>query len=95
MRRSEIINWYLKEIEADIESVEELADKKALVEKIIDRLMHHVSTNSNHGNDDITILQDRILLPLVESHEVSESHDPATSEDDDPYLVVHPNYIIS
>lgn len=56
MRRSEIINWYLKEIEADIESVEELADKKALVEKIIDRLMHHVRTNSNHGNNDITIL---------------------------------------
>lgn len=43
MRRSEIINWYLKEIEADIESVEQLADKKALVEKIINRLIHHVS----------------------------------------------------
>ena len=43
IRRSDLINWYLKEIEGDIESVEELADRKALVAKIIDRLMHHVS----------------------------------------------------
>ena len=35
---------YLKEIEADVKSVEQLADKKALVEKIIDRSMHHVSS---------------------------------------------------
>ena len=42
-RRSDLINWYLKEIEGEIESVEQLADRKALVEKIIDRLMHHVS----------------------------------------------------
>ena len=48
MRRSEVINWYLKEIESDISSVGELADRKALVEKIIDRLMHHVS--NCHGN---------------------------------------------
>ena len=42
-RRSELINWYLKEMEGEIDSVEQLADRKALVEKIIDRLMHHVS----------------------------------------------------
>ena len=44
MRRSEVIDWYLKEIQGDIESVEQLADRKALVEKIVDRLMHHVSS---------------------------------------------------
>ena len=48
MRRSEVVNWYLKEIEGEIDSVEQLADKKALVERILDRLMHHVS--SNHGD---------------------------------------------
>lgn len=56
MRRSDIINWYLKEIEGDIESVEELADKKALVEKIIDRLMHHVRRRIINSNDIINTL---------------------------------------
>ena len=51
MRRSEVIDWYLKEIQGDIESVEQLADRKALVEKIVDRLMHHVSScNCNHSD---------------------------------------------
>ena len=30
------MNWYLKEVEADIETIEELAEKKVLVEKVID-----------------------------------------------------------
>ena len=37
------MNWYLKEVEADIETIEELAEKKVLVEKVIDRLVQHVS----------------------------------------------------
>ena len=43
MRRGELLNWYLKEVEADIETIEELAEKKVLVEKVIDRLVQHVS----------------------------------------------------
>ena len=43
MRQDELINWYLKEIESEIETVQELTDKKLLVEKVIDRLVHHVS----------------------------------------------------
>lgn len=50
---------------------------------------------SYHGDNIINSLQDRILLPLVESHELSESAHKAATEDDDPYLVVHPNYVIS
>ncbi len=42
MRQSELINWYLKETESDIASLEELTAKKLLVEKIVDRLLHHV-----------------------------------------------------
>ena len=42
-RQSQLVNWYLGEIEGDIESVEMLAEKKVLVEKVIDRLIHHVS----------------------------------------------------
>ena len=37
-----MVNWYLEEIEEDIENTEELVDKKTLVEKIIERLVHHV-----------------------------------------------------
>ena len=43
MHRSELVNWYLKEIESDIDSEEELVKKKNLCEKIIYRLVSHVS----------------------------------------------------
>lgn len=42
-RQNDLVNWYLKEVEADIESIKELSEKKVLVEKVIDRLVHHVS----------------------------------------------------
>ena len=41
-RQAELVNWYLSEIEEDIESVEMLAEKKLLVEKVIERLVQHV-----------------------------------------------------
>ncbi|XP_076354712.1 minichromosome maintenance 6 isoform X2 [Tachypleus tridentatus] len=40
-RRTDLINWYLKEIESDIENEQELCEKKTLVEKVIDRLTFH------------------------------------------------------
>ena len=42
MRQKQLVNWYLSEIEGDIDSVEMLAEKKVLVEKVIERLIHHV-----------------------------------------------------
>lgn len=45
VRLEELVNWYLKEIEGEIETVQELTDKKLLVEKVIDRLVHHVCKN--------------------------------------------------
>ena len=42
-RQGQLVNWYLGEIEDDIDSVEMLAEKKVLVEKVIERLIHHVS----------------------------------------------------
>ena len=44
LRRSDLVNWYLKEIEKDIESEKELAEKKLLIDKVLDRLIHHVCT---------------------------------------------------
>ena len=43
LRRSGLVSWYLKEIEAEIETEAELIEKKTVVEKVIDRLVHHVS----------------------------------------------------
>ena len=43
LRRSDVVNWYLKEIESEIETEEELAEKKYLVDKVLNRLIDHVS----------------------------------------------------
>jgi len=38
-----VVAWYLEQVQDVIESEEELLEKKALVEKVIDRLIYHVS----------------------------------------------------
>ena len=43
LRRGDLVGWYLRETEADIDSEAELVQKKVLVEKVIFRLVHHVS----------------------------------------------------
>ena len=42
VRRSDIVNQYLKDIESEIETEEELAERKLLVDKVLDRLITHV-----------------------------------------------------
>merc|ERR1711874_279557 len=76
VKKSDVINWYLEEISGDIESQEELTEKKQIVEKVVDRLIY----------------QDRVIIPLQKTGLKSS----ATTEDgeNDPYLVVHPNYLI-
>nr|XP_057923280.1 DNA replication licensing factor MCM6 isoform X1 [Doryrhamphus excisus]XP_057923282.1 DNA replication licensing factor MCM6 isoform X2 [Doryrhamphus excisus] len=41
LKKSAVVNWYLKEIESEIESEEELINKKGLIEKVIHRLVHY------------------------------------------------------
>ena len=48
-RRSELVNWYLKEMEAEIETEAELNERKILAEKVIARLTNVVSTTSRHS----------------------------------------------
>ncbi|XP_015909008.1 DNA replication licensing factor MCM6 [Parasteatoda tepidariorum] len=72
MRKSQLVNWYLKEIENDIETENELIQKKLLVEKVIDRLIHH----------------DQVIIPLTKSGLTSDGE----QDENDPILVVHPNY---
>ncbi len=48
VREGDLVNWYLKEVADDIENVEELTEKKLLVEKVIERLVQHVSQSGVH-----------------------------------------------
>ena len=43
IRKSALVNWYLKETESEIETMDQLGEVKTIVEKVIDRLAHHVS----------------------------------------------------
>lgn len=43
-RRSDLLNQYLKDIEDQIETEEDLAEKKTLVDKVLDRLINKVRT---------------------------------------------------
>lgn len=45
IRRSAVVNWYLKTIEKDIDTEEELAEKKVILDKVLDRLIISVSRN--------------------------------------------------
>ncbi|NXD50008.1 MCM6 factor, partial [Corvus moneduloides] len=76
LKRSELINWYLKEIESEIESEEELINKKKIIERVIHRLTHY----------------DHILIELSQSGLRGSSEEETF--DDDPYLVVNPNYLL-
>lgn len=78
LKRSAIINWYLSEFSEDIESEAELIEKKALVEKVLDRLTYH----------------DQVIIPLTRSGLKEKASSQAAEEEEDPFLVVHPNYVI-
>ncbi len=43
IHKSELVAWYLNEIEAQIENEEQLNEQNILIEKIIHRLIHYVS----------------------------------------------------
>ncbi|KAM5157616.1 maternal DNA replication licensing factor mcm6 [Mantella aurantiaca] len=41
LTKSDLVNWYLKEIESDIETESELIFRKDIIEKVIHRLIHY------------------------------------------------------
>jgi len=68
MRKSEIIEWYLNNIQEDLASEEEYFSQQELIKRVLNRLIN----------------KDNVLLALREADDA-----PA-----DPYLVVHPNYVV-
>lgn len=51
MRKSAVVSWYLEQLvgQGQIENEDELLERKTLVEKVIDRLMYHVSIFHQHS----------------------------------------------
>jgi len=78
IRRTDVINWYLKEREKEIESQAELEELTFLISKILDRLVH----------------SDGVLLALKEPLKPTDEEAIPADDDENPYLVVHPNYVI-
>jgi len=74
-RKSALINWYLNEISDEIETEEELTEKKLMVERVINRLIY----------------QDQVIIPLSKTGLAGKEE---VAEDEDPLLVVHPNYVL-
>ncbi|XP_029829586.2 DNA replication licensing factor MCM6 [Ixodes scapularis] len=72
-RRMSLVNWYLKEVESEIDSEEELVQRKTLVEKVIDRLVGH----------------DHVIIALSTSGLKGSDQEV----EQDPILVVHPNFV--
>ncbi|XP_017871896.1 PREDICTED: DNA replication licensing factor Mcm6 [Drosophila arizonae] len=83
MRRSDVVTWYLEQVAEQIESEDELISRKNLIEKLIDRLIYH---------DQVIIpLKTTSLKPFSKSPKASAADDEL---ENDPLLVVHPNYIV-
>ncbi|KAI0980354.1 hypothetical protein GJ496_004922 [Pomphorhynchus laevis] len=83
-RKSNLVNWYLEQIQNEINTEEELLNRKDTIEKVIDRMCN----------------VDHMLISLTDhSGGISRedrSGDDAVDEGsvDDPYIVIHPNYDI-
>lgn len=101
LKKSAVVNWYLKEIESEIDSEEELVRKKSLIEKVLHRLVHYVSPTSKPlvppqktSRCLLTgvLLQDHILIQLSQAG--LKGSESASTEEEEAVLVVNPNYIL-
>ncbi|KAF9418059.1 hypothetical protein HW555_005043, partial [Spodoptera exigua] len=80
MRKSAVVSWYLEQLvgQGQIENEDELLERKTLVEKVIDRLMYH----------------DQVIIPLSTTGLKASQKSSDQEIEDDPLLVVHPNYVV-
>lgn len=62
LTKSAIVNWYLEQIEEELETEDQIAEKKVLIEKVLDRLIY----------------TDRVIIPLTRSDlgTAEEAEDP-------------------
>lgn len=67
IRREDLVAWYLQSIEDQMESEDELIERKTLIEKVIDRLIHH---------DNVIIPLRTTSLLKAKQSDATESEDP-------------------
>ena len=89
VKRRELINWVLEQLADEINSLDELARKKATLDKIIDRLVHV---------DEILIQLDKRTVSQFGVTTPATGDTAEEEEDEDPdgnnlYILVHPNYV--
>jgi DNA replication licensing factor MCM6 len=80
VHKSELIAWYLNEIESQIENEQQLNEQNVLIEKIINRLINY---------DNVIIKLDKTGL----KSDGKEGETETQTSETDPILVVHPNYV--
>lgn len=106
LKKSAVVNWYLKEIESEIDSEMELMNKKAMIDKVIHRLVHCVrkyfvqcdkfmffeclSLKTCFNKLCFCLYQDYILIELTQSGLKGSAE--STESQEDVTLVVNPNY---
>lgn len=78
IRKSELVQWYLEQIQDMLESEDDLIERKILVERLIDRLITH----------------DQVLIPLITKDLKQKQDQAIDEDGDDPLLMVHPNYVV-
>jgi len=83
VHKSELVAWYLNEIESTIENEDQLNEQNVLIEKILHRLIHY---------DNVIIQLEKMGLKSGGS-EQETAEQMQQDETADPILVVHPNYI--
>ncbi|XP_059200675.1 DNA replication licensing factor MCM6 isoform X2 [Centropristis striata] len=68
LKKSAVVNWYLSEIESEIDSEEELVKKKGLIEKVLHRLVHYdhilieLSQGGLKGSESATTEEESVLV---------------------------------
>jgi DNA replication licensing factor MCM6 len=102
MRRSELVEWYLSECE-DIETEQELIDMKTLCEKVIDRLVKidgvliALKTTEEYQKE-IEVQEKKAQEEAKRAEREALGKDQQEEDkkeeeiQEDPILVVHPNY---
>ncbi|GAB6031918.1 MCM DNA helicase complex subunit mcm6 [Chamberlinius hualienensis] len=65
LRRNDVVEWYLNEIQGELETEAELVEKKNMIEKVLDRLIHH----------------DHVLIALSERKLVAKGDSVSTTDE--------------
>jgi DNA replication licensing factor MCM6 len=75
--KKDVVAWYIEEVSNDIESQDEIVEKKQIVEKVLDKLAYN----------------DNVLVPLNQKKGLITAEGEDGETNDNPILIVHPNYV--